>query len=129
MPLVDWCMPGPVALGTRDFSFNYNRTLLCRATGMESIDRILTMKVSMFVFKVITELVPTNLAGTFLSRGYFNERDLGPLSFFDFGARRIGGACLTNSAGRIVSEWNFDWFFMTQDNFKSNLKLSFDFRL
>jgi len=83
----------------------------------------------MFVFKVITDLVPTNLAGTFLSKGYFNERAPGHLSFFDFSSRRIGGACLTNSVGRIVSKWNFDWFFMTQDDFKSNLKLSFNTRL
>jgi len=108
----------------RDFSFNYNRTMMCRLLGLESIDTILKKRVSIFVFKVITELIPTNLAGTFLSKGYFNERAPGRLSFFDFSSRRIGGACLTNSAGRIVSEWDFDWFFMTTDNFKFNLKQS-----
>jgi len=51
-------------------------------------------RVSVFVFKIITELAPTNLAGTFLAKGYFNERNPGKLSFFDTGTRRVGG---TNS--------------------------------
>jgi len=103
----------------KDFEFKLNRSALLRMTGQESPDVTLTKRSSLFLFKIITTISPTELATTILSKCYYNERNPGRLSFSD--TSRFGKACISNNARIIVDNWNFDWLFLTPDNFKKML--------
>jgi len=76
----------------------------------------------MFVFNIIHHLEPTELAVKLLSRGYYNERSLGRLKFYDFSLSKIGRKCVTISAATLVENWPGDWFFMSPSQFKSHLR-------
>jgi len=88
---------------------------------MDNIDRILFKRQSMFLFNIITNLCPTSLAGKLMSRGYFNERTPGVLTFFNVSSKKIGGACPLNSAANFTKRWPSDWFLLTKESFKSKL--------
>jgi len=105
----------------RDFGFEKNRKQLIKACGVEHIDNILFKRESVFLFNVIHNMAPTELVGKLMQRGYFNDRNVGRLHFFDFSKTKAGRACLSNHAQKIVSRWNFDWFFLTPPTFKMKL--------
>jgi len=63
----------------------------------------------------------SELANTILSKWYYNERNLGPPSFFDTSTSRFRKACISNAAKSLVENWNFDWLFLTPDNFRKML--------
>jgi len=106
---------------SRDFNFKLNRSGLLKMCKVEHIDNILFKRSSCFLFNVIFNLSPTDLAVRLMQRSYFNERSLGRLHFFDFSRTRMGKTCFTNQAGTLANTWNFDWFFMTPSSFKHHL--------
>jgi len=113
----------------RDFSFRLNRTGLLKKTNLEDIGVIYTKRSSVFLFKIIQTLEPTNLACFLLSKCYENERSLGKLSFFDTSQNRIGKKAFSNSARETVSKWRFDWMGMTIEAFKERLHAQFERRV
>jgi len=108
-------------LVSRDFGLKLNRRGLLETCEIDHIDDILFKRSSLFLFNIIFNLAPTDLAGRLLQRGYFNDRNVGKLHFFDCSSSKIGKACITNNASEITSRWMFDWFFLTPDNFKMKL--------
>jgi len=106
---------------SRDFNLKLNRNGLLQVCDMDHIDNILFKRSSNFLFNLIFNLVPNDLAVKLLQRGYFNDRNVGKLHFFDCSSSKIGKACITNMASEIVSRWDFDWFFLTPDVFKLKL--------
>jgi len=50
----------------RDFEFKLRRQMLLKAVEMEDIEKILFMRSSCFIFKVLLNLTTTNFAGTLL---------------------------------------------------------------
>jgi len=109
----------------RDFNFNLNRVGLLRAALIEDINVILTKRVSMFLFKIIHNLAPTNLAGILISKSYENERRLGKLSFFDLSSCKLSRAALSNATKQIAEKWRFDWLFLEVEEFKRKLDAQF----
>lgn len=91
---------------------------------LEEIDTIFFKRTSVFIFKIITRLEPTNLAGKFLSKSYVNARNPERLKLFDTSKKRIGKLCLTNAAKRFVDTWDFDWLLISLPMFKSKLQES-----
>jgi len=106
----------------RDFDFKLNRTGLLRVSGLESIDQILFMRSTVFLFNLIQSLQPTELALRILSKIYTNERTPGRLTLFDTSRTRVGTMCITNSAKNLVDQWNFDWLELSTQTFKSSLR-------
>jgi len=88
---------------------------------MEDIEKILFVRSSCFIFKVLFNLTPTNVAGTLRSKAYNNERTPGKLSFFDASRGRFGKAGLLNCVSRFTNEWRFDWYLIKMAEFKRNL--------
>jgi len=107
----------------RDFDRKMSRRQLLETFELEEIDTIFFKRTSVFIFKVITQLNPTNLAGKFLSKSYMNARNPERLKLFDTSKRRIGKLCLTNAAKRFVDCWDFDWLLLTLQMFKNKLHL------
>jgi len=106
---------------TRDFNYKLSRPQLLAKCKVEHIDAILFKRESMFLFNMIHKLEPTELVSKLMQRSYLNERSLGRLHFFDFSHTKMGKACISNSANEISSKWNFDWFFLTPETFKTRL--------
>jgi len=106
---------------SRDFNLKLNRVGLLQACGLDHIDTILYKRSSVFLFNLIHNMTPTELVGKLLQRGYFNDRNVGRLHFFDCSSTKIGKACITNNAKEITSKWDFEWFFLTPEAFKSKL--------
>lgn len=100
----------------------FNRTLLCRKLKMESSDRIIFKRQSLFIFNIMRNLCPTTLAEKLMLRGYINEKIPGVLPFFNLGRYRIGNACPLSSAANFAKRWPQDWFLLTP---VKDLKLSF----
>jgi len=113
----------------RDFNFKLNRLGLLRTALMEDINVILTKRISMFLFKIIHCLAPTNIAGFLISKSYENERTLGKLKFFDSSSCRLSRASLSNSAKEVAEKWRFDWLFLEPDVFKGKLDAQFILKL
>jgi len=109
----------------RDFELTMNRGRLLELTDCENLDTILFLRSSMFVFKIIKSLCPTNLAGEILSRTYINERHPGVLNFFDQSKSRFGKKCITNIIKTYSDNWNFEWLNLTPFSFKKQLKQQF----
>lgn len=109
----------------RDFDFTMNRGRLLEMTDCDNLDTIFFYRSSMFIFKVIKSLNPTNLAGEILSRTYINERHLGTLTFFDHSKSRFGKKCITNVIKNYSDKWNFDWLDLSPFSFKKQLKQQF----
>lgn len=105
----------------RDFEFKLRRQMLLRVIEMEDIEKILFIRSSCFIFNVLTNLTPSNFAGTLISKGYYNERAPGKLSFFDANRSRFGKAGLSNCVSRFTNEWTFDWYSIELAEFKRNL--------
>jgi len=112
----------------RDFEFRLNRNELLRLTGQESLDVIFAKRTSMFLFKIITSISPTNLATTILSKCYYNERTPCRLTFFDTSRSRFGRACISNATKLVVESWDFDWLNLTPFSFKNQLASKYENR-
>jgi len=95
--------------------------MLLKAIEMEDIEKILFMRSSCFIFKVLLNFTPSNFAGTLISKGYYNERTPGKLSFFDASRNRFGKADLSYCVSRFTNEWRFDWYLIELAEFKRNL--------
>jgi len=109
----------------RDFDLKLNRSQLLRQSGCDGIDTILFLRTSMFIFKTLKLLTPTNLAGEFLCKSYLNERHPGVLTFFDCSRSRFGKKCISNVIKNYTENWNFDWLELTAYSFKNRLKQQF----
>jgi len=109
----------------RDFNFTLNRQRLLKRTGLEDIRIIYTKRSSMFLFKIIQSLEPTNLACFLLSKSYENDRSLGKISFFETSLNKVGKKSFSNSARDTVNKWRFDWMGLTLQGFKEHLHAQF----
>jgi len=105
----------------RDFQFKHNRGTLLLMTGHEDILKILFKRTSIALFKMVNTILPTELATTIISKSYYNERTPCRLSFFDTSRTKFGKACISNIAGKISKEWNFDWLYLSPFSFKKHL--------
>jgi len=108
----------------RDFNFRMSRSDLLRASGVESLDKILMKRASVFLFNIVYNLEPTDLASKLMTKAYYNDRAMGKLKFFDSSTSRFGKKCITNFAAKLVECWKFDWFFLTPLSFKQRLRES-----
>jgi len=106
----------------RDFQFKMNRRKMARIARIDDIETILFKRTSVFLFNIINNLAPTNLAGMVISRAYFNERQPGRVFFFDNSRSKAGKMNVMNAISQYTTKWEFDWFGMTKVEFKSNLK-------
>jgi len=109
----------------RDFNFRLNRRLLLTKSGVESIDDIFFKRTSTFIFNIYSFLEPTNLTGKIFSRGYYNERQPGKMSFFDLSSSRLGKKSLLNCLNNFTQGWHFDWVNLSVPEFKKLLFLQF----
>jgi len=106
----------------RDFQFKMNRRTLSRVAKIEDIEVILFKRTSVFLFNIINNLTPTNLAGMMLSRAYFNERQPNRVFFTDQSRTKAGKISLLNSISNYTTKWDFDWLGLTKNEFKNNLR-------
>jgi len=106
----------------RDFGFEYNRAQLLAKAKIESLDDIFFLRASMFVFKIVKFLVPTNIAGEILSKTYANARHPSSLTFFDTSKSRVGKKCFTNEIRNYSRQWGIEWLDMSIQAFKQALK-------
>jgi len=100
---------------------NHNDPMICRKLQMESIDRIIFKRQSLFLFDNIMNPSPTTLPIKLMSRGHFNERMPGVLTFFNVSKYRIGYAFPINSAANLTKKRSQDWFLLTRERFKVEL--------
>jgi len=114
-----------IRLLLRDFDFKLNRKKLLEKSHMQSIDHILLMRNSVFLFNIIKSLNPSRLACNLLSRAYQNERQLGRLTFFDISSTKIGKKSILNQSKNICERWLFDWVDLSTVSFKFKLKNQF----
>jgi len=111
-----------IRLLLRDFNVRLSRSELLKRSGLLGLDTILYRRASVFIFNIIHQLEPTELATKLLSKGYYNDRSLGRLKFFDSSLTRSGRKCVTNAVSTMVEKWPDDWFFMSPNQFKIHLK-------
>jgi len=105
----------------RDFEFKLNQRALLLKTSQEDIDMIFFKRTSVALFRIINSIQPSEVASTLLSKSYYNERTPNRLSFFDTSRTKFGKACLSNKAGSIIKDWNFDWLALSPFQFKKQL--------
>jgi len=114
-----------IRLLLRDFDFKLNRKKLLEKSNMQSLDHILLMRNSVFLFNIIKSINPSKLACNLLSRAYQNERQLGKLVFFDISSSRIGKKSILNQSKNICERWLFDWVDLSTVSFKIKLRNQF----
>lgn len=110
----------------RDFNLRFSRSTMLRISGLENIEDIFFKRTSVFLYKIIYYLEPTTLAGTILSKSYFNERHQGKLTFFDSSKTKMGKKCITNLVKSYSENWDFEWFGISVQDFKGRLRSQFN---
>jgi len=66
---------------------------------------ILFKRTSMFIFNILFNLSPTNLASIFLSKACIDKRHLDRIEFFDTSNSRVGKKCITNCIKNFTENW------------------------
>jgi len=109
----------------RDFDRKISRQSMLSCFQIEDIITVLEKRTSVFIFKVFTNLSPFNLIHRFMNKSYINERRPERVEFFNTSLTKFGKICITNAAKKIVDRWDFDWLYMSIQEFKSRLRVQF----
>jgi len=60
-----------------------------------------------------------------MSKSYIDERRPERVEFFNTSNSKFGKLCITNAAKKIVDTWDFDWLYLSFQEFKSRLRVQF----
>jgi len=74
------------------------------------------------VWPVVTAQKPTRLFETLLSRASYNDRNAGKVVVFRDSRSRICKSNIVTVAHNVIQKWNFSWFDLTEEIFKSKIK-------
>jgi len=109
----------------RDFERKMSRQAMISCFQMEGIITILEKRTSVFTFKIFPNLSPFNLIHKFMTKSYINERHPERVEFFNTSQSKFDKLCTTNAAKKIANTWNFDWLFLTLQEFKTRLRVQY----